>query len=63
MRNSSRRKVAKRVGKAAIKGKDVNHTNPRTLKGRVTIESKSRNRGFRRDSKGRNLGLPRKKKR
>ena len=63
MRNQARRKVAKRVGKAAIRGKDVNHTNPRTLKGRLTIETKSRNRGFRRSKTGKNLGLPPKKKR
>lgn len=62
LRNQSRRKVAKRLGKAAIAGKDVNHTNPRTLKGRVTIETKSRNRGFRRSKTGKNLGLPKKKK-
>jgi len=62
LRNKSRRQVAKRVGKAAIAGKDVNHTNTRTLKGRVTIETKARNRGFRRSKTGKNLGLPRKKR-
>lgn len=61
LRNKSRRQAAKRLGKAAIRGKDVNHTNPKTLKGRVTIESKSRNRGFRRSSTGKNLGLPKKR--
>lgn len=62
LRNRSRRLAAKKYGKAAIRGKDVNHTNPRTLKGRVTIETKSRNRGYRRSKTGKNLGLPRRKK-
>lgn len=62
LRNKSRRQATKRLGKAKLRGKDVNHTNPSTLKGRVTIETPSRNRGFRRSKTGKNLGLPRKKK-
>ncbi len=62
MRNKARRAAIKRYGKSALRGKDVNHTNPRTLKGRTTIESKSRNRGFRRSKTGKNLGLPKKKR-
>jgi hypothetical protein len=61
-RNKSRRVAVKKYGKAKLRGKDVNHTNTRTLKGRVTIETKARNRGFRRSSTGKNLGLPRKKR-
>lgn len=62
MRNKARRAAIKKYGKAALRGKDVNHTNPRTLKGRTTIESKSRNRGFRRSKTGKNLGLPRRRR-
>lgn len=63
LRNQARRKMAKKVGKAKLRGKDVNHTSPGNLKtSRLTIESPSRNRGFRRSKTGKNLGLPPKKK-
>ncbi len=64
LRNQARRKMAKKVGASKLKGKDVNHVSPGNLKkSRLTIESPSRNRGFRRSKTGKNLGLPPKKKR
>lgn len=64
-RNAARRLMVKRHGKAAVRGKDVNHKKPGSLSNKasdLSIESKARNRGFRRSKTGKNLGLRRKKK-
>lgn len=63
-RNKARRKITKLRGKAAVRGKDVNHKKPGSLSNKasdLSITSKAQNRGFRRNSKGKNLGLRRKK--
>jgi hypothetical protein len=67
-RNAARRKMMRlgRVRKGD--GKDVNHKRPGNLSNKtahLSVTSKSVNRGFRRNSKGKNLGLakgPRKKR-
>jgi len=59
LRNKARRQAVKKYGKAKLRGKDVNHLSPGNLaKSKTNIVSASRNRGFRRNSKGKNLGLP-----
>jgi hypothetical protein len=63
-RNAARRKMVKKHGKAALHGKDVNHKKPGSLSNKasdLSIESKKRNRGFKRSSKGKNLGMRRSK--
>ena len=57
-RNRARRQMAKRRGKAAIKGLDVHHkhgmsSSPKNL----AVISKKRNRGYKRSSTNKNLGL------
>jgi hypothetical protein len=64
-RNAARRKMMRlgRVRKGD--GKDVNHKRPSSMSNRVSdlsVVSKSKNRGFRRSSKGKNLGLPKGKR-
>lgn len=65
LRNKARRKMVKRHGKAKLRGKDVHHK--RGIGGgnnmsNLAAISKSKNRSFRRSSKGKNLGLRHKKK-
>lgn len=64
-RNAARRKMMRlgRVRKGD--GKDVNHKRPGSLSNKtkdLSVVSKSTNRGFRRNSRGKNLGLPRGKR-
>lgn len=59
-RNRARRVMAKKVGKAALRGKDVDHKSGNAMNNsskNLRVVSKSRNRGFKRNSKGKNLGL------
>lgn len=58
LRNKARRLAASKLGKAAIRGKDVHHTDSKKLSTKgIRVISKSRNRGFRRSATGKNLGL------
>jgi hypothetical protein len=58
-RNKARKEVEKRVGKAALRGKDVDHKRPLAKgggngKGNLRIQSKRANRSFKRT---RNAGM------
>lgn len=58
LRNKARRIAVSRHGKSALRGKDVHHTNSRTLSPKgIRVISRSKNRGFRRSKTGKNLGL------
>lgn len=61
-RNAARAKMVKLKGKAALRGKDVNHKKPGSLSNKasdLSITSIKKNRGFRRSKTGKNLGLRR----
>jgi hypothetical protein len=64
-RNAARRKMVK-LGKVRKGSKmDVDHRKSGSLSNKLSdlrVVSRSKNRGFRRNSKGKNLGLPRGKK-
>lgn len=54
-------RAIRKYGKAALRGKDVHHTDSRTLNpSKIRIISRKKNRGFRRSRTGKNLGLRRK---
>lgn len=58
--------MAKKVGKAALRGKDVDHKSGNALnnsRSNLRVMSPSKNRGFRRSSTGKNLGIGKKKRR
>lgn len=61
-RNRARYKMLKKHGKAKLRGKDVDHKNGNARDNRASnlrVVSKSQNRGFKRSSTGKNLGLRR----
>lgn len=58
LRNKARRVAVKKLGKAAVRGKDVHHTDSKGLSTKgIRVISKAKNRGFRRSKTGKNLGL------
>mgnify|MGYP000906895119 FL=1 len=59
-RNRARRIMTKKLGKAAVLGKDIDHKSGNALNNstkNLRVMSKKRNRGFKRNSKGKNLGV------
>jgi hypothetical protein len=62
MRNKARRKLAKKVGKAKLRGKDVHHKRGmHNSMGNLAAISPSKNRSFKRSKTGKNLGLRKRK--
>lgn len=58
-RNAARRKMEKKVGKAAIKGKDIDHKDMNTgnnSNGNLRVQSKAKNRARNRGTGGRKKG-------
>jgi hypothetical protein len=58
LRNRARRRAVAKHGKAKLRGKDVHHVKPSNLGSSPTrIVSRSKNRGYKRSSTNKNLGL------